>query len=94
MIDTMGMLWRIAKIRIVLFSVATLWTCWSTATSNLDMTLLKPWDWFQTIGGCFASWCMVMMAFLDKSAGQISQGHIPGIEVETKNEAVAVETKL
>jgi len=75
-----AMLWRLALVRFGLFSAASLWTCWTTATANLNMTLLSSWDWFQTIGGCLASWCLVIIAFLDKSAHQIQSGQIPGLE--------------
>ena len=78
------LLWRLAALRFCLYSAASLWTCWSTATNMVDMTLMDNWTWFQTIGGCFGSWCLVIIAYLDKSTGQIASGHIPGVEEEHK----------
>ena len=73
-------LWRMAILKMVLLSIAALWTCWATATSGLDMTKLGAWDWCQTIGGCLASWTLTIVAFIDKSAAQLSSGHIPGLD--------------
>lgn len=73
------MLWGLARLRVILYSVASLWTCWATATSSLNISMLGWHDWFQTIGGCIASWCLVMMAFVDKSASELASGKIPGL---------------
>jgi hypothetical protein len=81
-VSTVKALWRLATIKIVLFSLSSLWICWATATSNLDMPKLGWWDWFQTIGGCLAAWCLTMMAFVDRTASQISTGQIPGLELD------------
>ena len=78
------LLWRLALLRFTLFSIASLWTCWSTATNMVDMTMMDNWTWFQTIGGCLGNWCLVLIAFLDKSMNQIASGHIPGVEEEHK----------
>lgn len=80
--STVKTLWRLASLKMVLFSISSLWICWSTATSNLDMPALGAWDWFQTVGGCFAAWCLTMMAFIDRTASQISSGQIPGLDLD------------
>jgi len=80
LIDEAALLWRLARIKVILFSAVSLWTCWSTATQGLDMTLLGRWEWVQTIGGCLAAWGITMMALIDKSASQLSGGHIPGLD--------------
>lgn len=78
-----ALLWRIAVTRFVLYSVASLWTCWATATGMVNMLEMDAWTWFQTIGGCLASWCLVIIAYLDKSAHQISAGELPGLDINT-----------
>jgi len=88
------MLWRMAIIKIFLFSAVSLWTCWSTATQGLDMTKLGTWEWIQTVGGCVAAWFITLMAFVDKSAGQISSGKIPGLENGKIEEPTETETKI
>lgn len=87
-------LWKLAAAKMVLFSISSLWICWATATSNLDMPALGWWDWFQTIGGCFAAWCLTMMAFIDKSAVQISSGQIPGLDLEATKKEQLKETTV
>ena len=85
-------LWRLAVVKIILFSLVALWTCWSTATQNLDMTKLGWWDWCQTIGGCVTAWFITLMAFIDRTAGQIASGKIPGLE-NGNGEQKPTETK-
>lgn len=85
-----SLLWRMATIRGILFSASSLWVAWSTATQGIDMPQLGWWDWSQTIGGCICTWFLTMMAFIDKSAQQLSAGKIPGLENgnhETKEES-------
>lgn len=86
-------LWRMAVLKIILFSAVSLWTCWSTATQGLDMTKLGTWEWIQTIGGCVAAWFITLMAFVDKSAAQVSAGKIPGLE-NGKIEEPTAEAKV
>ena len=86
-------LWRLATLKIVLYSFATLWACWSTATQNLDMTLLGWYDWAQTIGGCIGAWCLTMMAFIDKSAAQLLAGHMPGLDDSGDGKPAVTEIK-
>jgi hypothetical protein len=73
-------LWRMAVLKIVMFSVLSLLTCWMTATNGLDMTKLSAYEWAQTVMGCVCSFLVTMIAFVDKSAAQVSAGKIPGIE--------------
>lgn len=94
LINATKVLWNLAWLKITLYSLATLWTCWSTATSNLDMPALGAWDWFQTIGGCLAAWALTMMAFIDRSAAQIAAGQIPGLaDGDTTKTITTPETK-
>ena len=74
------MLWRLATIKVVMFSVLSLLTCWMTATQGLDMTRLSTYELVQTIIGCICAWLITMVAFIDKSASQVSTGKIPGLE--------------
>jgi len=73
-------LWRMATIKIILFSVLALLTCWMTATNGLDMPKLGVWEWVQLIIGCISAWFVTLIAFIDKSAAQMSSGRIPGLE--------------
>jgi hypothetical protein len=73
-------LWRMATIKIILFSVLALLTCWMTATNGLDMPKLGVWEWIQLIIGCISAWFVTLIAFIDKSAAQVSSGRIPGLE--------------
>ena len=87
-----SILWRLATIRGILYSVTALWLAWSTATQGINMPQLGWWEWSQTIGGCLASWGLTMMAFIDKSAQQLSAGKIPGLENGNSHEQTPKDT--
>lgn len=87
-ISEVAMLWRLARVKMILFSCTSLWTCWATSTASLDMTKLGAWEWSQTIGGCLCAWGLTMMALVDKSAGQIAAGHVPGIDIDPPQDEV------
>jgi hypothetical protein len=73
-------LWRLAIIKMVLFSLATLAGAWMTALNKLDWDSLAWDDRRNIIIGMFLIWSNVMIAFLDKSANQIATGHMPGLD--------------
>lgn len=75
-----AILWRIAIAKFCLISLMTFGSCWLTATNQIDMTELSGWQWLQTGIGCFVAWAGAMLGWLDKSANQISEGNIPGID--------------
>lgn len=80
------LLWVLATIKFILFSSTSFWTCWTAATSQIDFTVLSQWDQFQIVGGCIAAWLITMIAFIDRSASQISHGKIPGLEENGNSE--------
>ena len=94
-VEEAKLLWRLARVKMVLFSASSLWMCWATATNSIDLSKLGWWDWFQTIGGCLGSWCIAMMAFVDRSAAQVAAGRIPALDSvpgETEDGRVALDS--
>ena len=71
------LLWRLAKIKFWLFTLVTLGVAWQSSTSNLVVSSLKPWELFNVFVGMFIIWGTNMVAFVDKTAGQVSAGRLP-----------------
>lgn len=70
----------IGKWRMLFLSFSSLWMAWSTATNQIDMSQLGWFDWFQTLGGCFGNWSVMMAALLMTQGKAIAAGHVPGLE--------------
>jgi len=85
-----ALLWRMAIAKAVLFSLVTLAGAWMTALNKLDWSTLAWDDKRNILIGMFLIWGNAMIAFMDKSASQISAGHIPGLDdAPIKKEDVA-----
>jgi len=73
------LLWWIAGVKALLFSLVLLGTSWLTALNKLDWSTLQWDDQRNILIGMLVSWGTGMMMFLDKSAGEVSHGKIPGL---------------
>lgn len=78
------LLWRLATVRGVLYSLVMLGSCWMTALNKLDWSELQWDDKRNILIGIFVSWGTMMVAFLDKTMNEISTGHIPGMNEDQK----------
>ena len=72
-----AVLWKMVIIKVSLLSLVTLGAAWQTATAGMDFGMLPKWDRVNILVGIFVLWGNQMVAFLDKSAGQISSGKMP-----------------
>ena len=72
-----ALLWKMAKIKFVLFSVVTIGVAWQSSTSNLVVSSLKPWELFNVAIGMIILWGNTIIAYLDKTASTINSGKLP-----------------
>lgn len=71
------LLWKLAIVKAVLFSMVTFGAAWQVATAGMAFGDLPYWDRFNIIVGIFVLWGNQMISFFDKSAVQISSGRPP-----------------
>lgn len=64
-------------VRILLYSLVTLGTCWMTASQAVVWDRIGPQEKIGIFIGCFVLWGNAMMAFMDKSVSRISKGELP-----------------
>ena len=67
-------------IRSILYSMVMLGSAWLTALNKLSWSDLQWDDKRNILIGIFVTWGTGMIMFLDKTAGQIAHGQIPGVD--------------
>ena len=72
-----ALVWKLASVKGVLFSLVTLGAAWQVATAGMAFGDLPYWDRFNIVVGIFVLWGNQMISFFDKSAVQISSGRPP-----------------
>lgn len=71
------LLWKLAIVKVVLFSLVTLGAAWQVATAGMDFGALSYWDRVNIVVGILVLWGNQMISFFDKTASQISSGRPP-----------------
>jgi hypothetical protein len=89
----LAVLWKLARAKIILYSAGSLIMSWLGLTNNIKLTDLGAWEWFQTIVACVGGWTVVMVAFIDKTAAQVAEGQMPGLDIQNPKDDTAFTVK-
>ena len=89
-----ALLWSMAKFRFVLFSLVALGLAWQGATANLKIESLSRWELINVFIYMAIAWGNTIMAYLDKTANDISKGRLPiGDDIPGKETIVTTTTE-
>lgn len=72
-----AMVWKLAIVKGVLFSLVTLGAAWQVATAGMEFGSLHYWDRVNIVIGIFVLWGNQMISFLDKTAATVRDGRAP-----------------
>lgn len=85
--------WRLSIARVLLYSMSTLIASFMTSNAIVSWPSLSWFERFLVCLGAFSSWSTTMVAFLDKSIGNIASGKEPFTPAQNGNTEILTKTE-